>query len=484
MSLNRFNISDALRDAAKKPHHGDFGSSLRLFLLLLFAVFAIDCLEAWLTPVLFAGTLPIPIIYYDAVFTTLFIAPFLWWFVIKPLQKRAIDERVRYETVKSQVVDAIVTIDLNGAIISFNPAAERIFGYSPEEISGKKAADLLCDVMLTAENLELLASRDEPLPPQIHKVTCQRKDGQPLKLEITVSLLLLAGASQFLVIMRDITKRLSLEQETREMQARLLQANKMTALGLMVSGVAHEVNNPNNFILANAQLLERSCSDIIKVLREYHKENGDFLIGGLPFADVEQHFPEMIAGIVSGTQRINGIINDLKTFARHGGGEQLRQIDLNQAVTTAVSIVRSQVRQHTNSFSVELADNLPPVNGNSKQIGQVVINLLMNACQSLQRDSGAITLKTYLDEKTAEVVIAIADEGEGVLPEYRERLLEPFFTTRRKSGGTGLGLSISHTIVKEHNGTITFETEPGKGTTFYVRIPAVGTENSACTEKQ
>ena len=153
MSLNRFNITGALRDAAVKTHHGYFGSSQRLFLLLLLAVFAIDCLEAWLTPVLFAGTIPIPLSYYDAVFTTLFIAPFLWWFVIKPLQKRAMDERVRYETVKSQVVDAIVTIDRNGVILSFNPAAERIFGYSPEEISGRNAADLLCDVMLTAENL-------------------------------------------------------------------------------------------------------------------------------------------------------------------------------------------------------------------------------------------------------------------------------------------------------------------------------------------
>jgi PAS domain S-box-containing protein len=470
MSLLRQIIADIFRGAAFRSHHGAV-TPLLLYLLLLVVVFTLDSLETWFTPHVFPFIQSFPRRYYDPFFTTLFIAPFLWWLVIRPIQKGAMDERIRYDAVKSQVVDAVVMIDLSGEIISFNPAAERIFGYSPEEISGRHAASLFCDTMLTAENLELLAADAGQSLPRIHQVTCHRKDGLPLNLEISVSRLLLAGKQQFLVIMRDITKRLSMEEEARQMQARLIQANKMSALGLMVSGVAHEVNNPNNYILSNAQLLERSCNDILKVLREYYRENGDFLIGGLPFADLEQHYPEMIAGIIGGSQRINSIVNDLKAFARQGEGEQFQQLDLNEAVKHAVSIVRNQIMQHTTDFTVALAESLPRINGNSQQVGQVVINLLMNACQSLPSNSCAITIRTFFDEKSAEAVIAVADEGEGVLPADCDRLIEPFFTTRRNSGGTGLGLSISHSIIKEHGGSITFETEPGRGTTFYVRIP-------------
>lgn len=457
---------------------------LRLFLLLLFVVFTLDALETWLTPLYFPCIEALPRIIHDPLFTTLFIAPFLWLLVVRPLQRGAMNEKIRYEAVKSQVVDAVVTIDMNGQIITFNPAAERIFGYSPDEISGRNAAGLFCDGMLSAENLELVTLTNEQSPPLIHQVTCHTKDGQPLKLEISVSRMLLAGSAQFLVIMRDITNRLLLERESREMESRLIQANKMTSLGLMVSGVAHEVNNPNNYILSNAQLLERSCSDIIKILREYHTEYGDFQIGGLSFTEMEQHFPEMITGIIGGTQRINSIINNLKTFARQGVGEQSQPIEVNQAIISAVSIVSSQIMLHTTRFTVDLADSLPLINGNSQKIGQVAINLLMNACQALPDTASAVTLKTRYDEKAAEVVISVADEGEGVPPEVCERLFEPFFSTRRTSGGTGLGLAIVHSIIKEHNGSISFETRPGRGTIFYVRLPAVVTDKLSYLEGQ
>lgn len=464
------------REAGKRSPHGATHPFVH-YLLLLLAVFVLDCLENWLTPILFPFVSAYPREYYDPLFTTFIIAPFLWLLVLRPLQKGAMDEKIRYEAVKNQVVDAVVTIDLQGIIIAFNTAAERIFGYTPEEISGRNAAELFCDTTLTAENLQHLTASGAHSPPEIHQVVCTRKDGVPLSLEISVSCLQLAGTSQFLVIMRDITRRLNLEKEARQMQARLIQANKMSALGLMVSGVAHEINNPNNFILVNAQQLERSCSDIVKILREYQQENGEVLIGGLTFAELEQHFPEMIAGIIGGTERINDIVNDLKAFSRQDGGEGFKRVDINHAVNHAVAIVRNQILLHTSCFRCELAAALPPVNGNSQQLSQVVINLLMNACQSLPDETRSISLKTYYDAVTGENVIAVADEGEGVSPEARERLLEPFYSTKRNSGGTGLGLSISHSIVKEHNGSLHFESEFGSGSTFFVRIPVTESDH-------
>lgn len=457
--------------AAVKPQHAWTAKPISIYLVLLTAIFFLDALEVWIIPSLFPFLRTFSPIYSDPILTTLFIAPVLWGVLIRPLQQVAIDKSVRYEAVRAQVVDAVVTIDMEGVIISFNPAAERIFGYSPAEISGKNAAVLFCDAALSAANLEVLASAENGSATLIHEVTCHRKDGQPLRLEISVSRLLLAGSSQFLVIMRDITKRLELEREAREIQAKLIQTNKMAALGLMVSGVAHEINNPNNYILSNAQLLERSCGDILKIMREYQQENGTFLIGGLPFNEIEQHLPEMISGIINGTQRINTIINDLKVFARQGSEAPFEEIDLNLAVKAALLIVSSQVSRHTSNFTVHLAPNLPKIVANNQKIGQVVINLLMNACQALTDESAAIRLETFFNLSAAEVVIRVTDEGDGIPAEWAARVMEPFFSTRSAIGGTGLGLSISEAIVKEHSGRLTFHSEPGTGTVFEVRLP-------------
>lgn len=463
-------------DAALPPHHGKMPTPLIIYLTILVGVFIIDTLEAWYAPLLFPLLKHFPRIIYDPFITTILVAPLLWLLAFRPLQRSLLDATVRNEAVKSQVVDAVVTIDLQGKIIAFNPAAERIFGYSPAEISGKDAALLFCDTSLSATSLEALASADNTPAAQIHQVTCHRKDGQRLRLEISVSRLLLAGTRQFLVIMRDITRRLELEREAREIQSRLIQTNKMTSLGLMVSGVAHEINNPNNYILSNAQLLERSCGDMLKIMREYQQENGDFLIGGLPFAEMERHLPEMISGIIDGTQRINCIVNDLKVFSRQDSEASFEEIDLNLAVKAALLIVSSQVGRHTRNFSVQLAPDLPKVFASSQKIGQVVINLLMNACQALPGDTAAILLETCFDRSAAEVLIRMTDEGSGIPEEYAQRVMEPFYSTRAGAGGTGLGLSISETIVKEHSGCLTFRSEPGRGTTFEVRLPIVKQE--------
>lgn len=430
-----------------------------------------ETLEPWLTPLILPDFLAPPRQYYDPFFTTLFIAPALWCLLFRPLRRFAIDEKNKYEALKSQVVEAVVTIDLNGVVISFNPAAEKIFGYSPEEINGKYAAELFSDEYLSVSNLEEIVKEKDSELLLIHELTSRTKRGNELRLEISVSRLMVAGTPQFLVIMRDITRRTVMEREARLVQSRLIQINKMTALGLMVSGVAHEVNNPNNYILLNAQLLERSCGDLIKILREYHRDNGDFAAGGLSFEEIEKNFPEMISGIIDGAQRINGIINELKDFYRDWAVSSFVEIDVNPAVSAAISIIRTQIARHTSNFRFISGEDLPRVSGNSHQLGQVVINLLMNACQSLRNESEAVTVETFYDSSTSEVVISVSDEGAGIPEDIALLVKESFFSTRTDNGGTGLGLSISDAIVKEHKGTLTFKSQPGHGTVFQVRLP-------------
>jgi signal transduction histidine kinase len=239
----------------------------------------------------------------------------------------------------------------------------------------------------------------------------------------------------------------------------------------MVSGVAHEVNNPNNFIMANAQLLERSWGDAMKILREYYRENGDFLLGGLPFSEMEHHIPEMFAGINDGTRRIKAIIDDLKRFARQDSFDVREKVDINQAVNSAVSILHYEILNHTSRFCLELGTDIPHVFCNAQHLVQVVMNLLMNACQSLPSPAAGIWVSTGYNAEDQSVQITVRDEGIGVPAELGRRILDPFFTTKLDSGGTGLGLSISMSIIKEHNGTLVFDSTPGGGTTFTVKLP-------------
>jgi len=572
-----------------------FPSRAAMFFMLLAVTLITEVLVMNFILPIFTNIRPITAIFIDASLLTAVVAIALWWFIIRPLHVAALREHVSHNLIKAQVVDAIVTIDMNGTILSFNHAAEDIFGYSAEEISGRPVESLFRDELLSAQKLAQLKPLDNPAR-NIHEVVCHTKDGRALQMEISVSRLSLDGSEQFLIIMRDITarteadfalresekrfrqifnqtedsivffnprtcgivdvnstaerlfgyqrqellakgvespcfatsasavrtlingitqggvpyldkiysrhsdgselilsmrcklitlqgceliycsfrditQRVRMEEEALQMQSRLIQANKMTTLGLMVSGVAHEINNPNNFIMANAQLLERSWGDAMKILREYYRIHGDFLLGGLPFSEMEQHLPEILDGINDGTKRIKSIIDDLKGFARPGSVDARGPVDINQVVKSAVSILHYEIIYHTNNFNMSLDDGIPLVQGNSQHLAQVVMNLVINACQSLPSTSAGIWVSTSFNADEQLVKISVRDEGEGVPAEVGRRILEPFFTTKLDSGGTGLGLSISMSIIREHCGTLEFESTPTNGTTFTVKLP-------------
>jgi signal transduction histidine kinase len=246
----------------------------------------------------------------------------------------------------------------------------------------------------------------------------------------------------------------------------------MTSLGLLVAGVAHEINNPNNFIMANSQLLERVWQDALKVLREYYREHGDFQIGGISFSEMNEDSSRLFAGILDGSRRINEIVNNLKGFARKDRHSTEHGVEVNRVVTAAITILHHQLMKHTDNLHHDLTAEIPPVNGSSQQLEQVVINLLMNACEALPHRQSGIWVTTGYDPGDGQVTIIIRDEGFGMPGQVSSRMMEPFFTTRLDRGGTGLGLFISQSIVKEHDGTLEFTSEPGKGTTFIVKIPA------------
>lgn len=268
-------------------------------------------------------------------------------------------------------------------------------------------------------------------------------------------------------------KDLHLEQD------KLIQADKMTSLGILVSGVAHEINNPNGFILLNMPTLKEAYQDAEPILEEYCRAHGDFTFGGLPYSRMRDKLPEMLVQIHEGAKRIKRIVDDLKDFARQGQTGCVETFDFNQVIQAAVRLVYATICNATIRFTFDYADDLPKANGNSQRIEQVVINLILNACQALPNKECAIHLSTSHDPLAGTVVLRVRDEGVGIPPEHLSHLSDPFFTTKRESGGTGLGLSVSSAIVKDHGGSLEFGSQPGAGTTATLTLPAVQEEEKS-----
>ncbi|HYG67738.1 MAG TPA: ATP-binding protein, partial [Anaeromyxobacteraceae bacterium] len=272
---------------------------------------------------------------------------------------------------------------------------------------------------------------------------------------------------------REVAEREKAVQDLRLHQQQLVQADKMAALGILVSGVAHEINNPNGYILLNMPTLKAIYLDALEVLDEHDRATGGGLVlGGIPWPELREEVPHMLDEMHEGGRRIKRIVEDLKDFARAEDAPALGVLELNAVVQAAVRLVEPSIRKATRRFSATYAPELPAVRGNAQRIEQVVVNLVLNACQALPDPERRVTVATGADPERRTVFVEVADEGTGIAPEHLPRLTDPFFTTKRDSGGTGLGLAVSAGIVKEHGGSLDFRSRPGEGTTVTLTLPA------------
>lgn len=268
----------------------------------------------------------------------------------------------------------------------------------------------------------------------------------------------------------DVTKKKQIEELNRQQQQKLVQTDKMATLGILISGVAHEINNPNNFILLNSNNITDVWRDVVPILDKKLKDEGDFSVASLPYSDIRDDIPPLITGIAEGAERIRRIVQSLKDFAKKDSGNLDDSVNTNTIVETSILILNNLIKRSTHHFAVEYCQGTAEIRGNFQQIEQVVINLITNACQALTDPSQAIAVTVFINNFD-KIVIEVKDEGRGIAPEHINHILDPFFTTKRDSGGTGLGLSISYNIVKDHHGDLQFDSQPGQGTTAQVILP-------------
>jgi polar amino acid transport system substrate-binding protein len=262
-------------------------------------------------------------------------------------------------------------------------------------------------------------------------------------------------------------------RELEERQRQLVQADKLASLGILTSGVAHEINTPNGIILMNLPVITEAWEDTRHILDAYRDEHGDFAFGGLSYQRLRDEVPIMLADMTDSARRIRQIVNDLKAYARLEAPQAACDLDLNEVVRSAVRLADLSIKKATSRAVVNYCSDLPHIRGNPQRLTQVVVNLIVNACQALEHPELGIEITTRYDAASARVVLEVIDEGSGIRPDDMVRLTDPFFTTKRDHGGTGLGLSVSAGIVGEHGGEMIFASKPGHRTTVTVTLPTI-----------
>jgi PAS domain S-box-containing protein len=392
------------------------------------------------------------------------------------LQEEALRQsEEKYRTILHSLEEGYFEVDLKGNLTFFNDAFVRWSSYSREELMGMNNRQYMDEE--TAKKVYQVFNKVYSTGKSANAFDWEmiKKDGTKGWIETSVSLIRDSSGQPvgFRGIGRDASERRRIEEQAKLHQQQLMQAGKMVALGTLVSSVAHEINNPNNFIMLNAPLLKETWERVLPILDEYYEEKGSFAIGGMRYPEMRERIPRLLSGITDGSKRIQQIVEDLRDFVRRDASDMSQPVDVNAVLRSAISLLSNMINKSTSHFSVRYAEKLPVLKGNSHRLEQVIINLIQNACQSLPDVRGAISLSTAYDEKTSCIVVKVQDEGVGIPPDVLPRIAEPFFTTKPGSGGIGLGLSISSRIIKEHGGTLVFASEPGKGTTAEIILPGI-----------
>ena len=361
--------------------------------------------------------------------------------------------------------DAIFLTDDEGRFVFVSCNVTNIFGYDPDEIMEFYSIFNLVGGQFYSPHELAMAQELKNL-----EVEVTDKHGQRRVLIANVKQASLRSGTTLIAI-RDITERKNAEDRAKIEYEQLVQAGKMVSLGILVSGVAHEINNPNNSIILNVPLLSRMWYDARVILDDYMEENGDFTLGNLRYSYARERVPQLFSGVMASSKRIKHIVRDLKNYARQGSTVMNEIIDINGVLRAAVLLLENQLQKSTSRLEIAYGFGMPHFRGNFQKIEQVIINILQNACEALADKSGAISIRTGLDEESGHIRLDVADEGQGIDAGDLPHVTDPFYTTKRACGGTGLGLSISSRIMQEHGGELTIESRQGEGTLVSLLFP-------------
>ncbi len=412
-------------------------------------------------------------------------------------RKQAEDEVKKAHAKDRQLITAIpsilVYIDGDDRVIEWNKTAEHVFEIASADVVGRPFSG--CGIQWDSNGIieQILGCRNRMQPTRIDDVRFKNSNGKICFLGITVNPVEEDNGRPptLLVLGIDITERKILESQ-------LIQSQKLESIGQLAAGIAHEINTPTQYVGDNTRFLQDAFNDLCKLINRYTDmlkacKNGgvtDVLIREVEAmekeADVEyltEEIPRAIQQSLEGVERVTKIVRAMKEFS-HPGTNEKAYLDINKAIESTITVARNEWK-YVAEMATSFDTSLPLVSCLPDEFNQVILNVIINAAHAISdvapprshaergnenAGKGAITISTHRDGNWAEV--RIQDTGTGIPEAIRSKIFDPFFTTKEVGKGTGQGLAIAHDIVvKKHDGTITFETEMGKGTTFIIRLP-------------
>lgn len=351
------------------------------------------------------------------------------------------------------LTDGVLVTDLGGRILHLNPATEKILESSASNLLRRPIWAALAGAVVDVDEAEVeslasaLASGSDPLLREF-----QTRDGRAIE----VSADCVRGEDGepvgFYAVLRDRTERRSYESFLRNSQ-------RLETAAALAAGIAHEVNSPLAYVCSNLRHIDRTIDRIAEQLASFSGEKSE---------EVEE-LRMVIAESIDGVQRISGIVDRMRRFTSLAQSE-IGEVDVN-AIAGEVLKMAALHRRPSVELHFDPGERLPPVQGSSEYLIQAVLNLAINGVQAVSaQGGGAVRMATLPCDEG--VTIRVSDDGPGIPATIRDRILEPFFTTKSPGEGSGLGLAITYDIIREHRGVLEFHSEEGKGTSFTVRLPA------------
>jgi len=395
--------------------------------------------------------------------------------------KELLDSEARYRQLTEASLDALVVADEQGRITLFNPAAERAFGYRAEEVLGQPLTLLMPEELAFQHDAgfrRYLETRQPRIVGRTIELRGRRASGEEFPLELSLNAVEFKGELQFIGSIRDLTER----QRMRDM---LIQSEKLASIGLLSAGVAHEINNPLAYVANNLAVLERDIGGILDLFQRYAEaepaiaqvdpeglERIRAVQEELDWEYVRGNLRRLLSKTREGVQRVASIVRNLRGMARTSPPHK-EEVTLAELIASAVEMAQGQIRKANIQVEIDAPRELPPLPCVGSQIAQVILNLVINAVQAIQKadrpEGGRIAIS--VTETDGSQILEVADDGCGIEPADLPKLYDPFFTTKPIGEGTGLGLAISHSIVSGHGGTISVESQPGRGTRFRIELP-------------
>ncbi len=344
------------------------------------------------------------------------------------------------ESIVDSINVGLMAVDLDGRVTHSNSALEQILEIGRDVAMGKQVEELFAEDF--ADTLRQVLGKDGWRLQQlrnIYKLHTATRNGRSLVLNISLAplqgdALVQSGA---LVVLEDVTSKIRLEEQ-------LQQREKLSSIGLLAAGVAHEVNTPLTGVSSYTQML----------------------LGMLPDSDPKH---ALLQKIGRQADRAVNIVNNLLNFSRTGGATEFTELDVNRVLDDTIQLIEPQLRRNQIEISRAYDPDAPNVIGNAGKLQQVFTNLLLNARDAIP-DGGRISLRTTSSRDDL-LVVEVSDNGIGIAPENVAKIYDPFYTTKGVGRGTGLGLAVSYGIVQEHSGHISVESAPGRGTTFRIALP-------------